>query len=86
MVTARAICDRFVQKSVHPQHHQKRPDSLSGQGVRDAERAGRQIKNSFGLRACVLHHFHQHLSSLSRIAYLPQECNASTAYAIRGPQ
>jgi hypothetical protein len=45
-----------------------------------------QITNSFGLRACVLHHFHQHLSSFSRIAYPSQECNASTAHTIRGPQ
>jgi len=42
----------------------------------------RQIKNSFGLRASLLHHFHQHFPSFHRIAYLPQECNASTAHAI----
>jgi hypothetical protein len=48
--------------------------------------ARRQIKNSFGLRACLLHHFHKHFPSFSRIAYLPQECNARTAHTIRGPQ
>jgi hypothetical protein len=50
------------------------------------QRARRQIKNSFSLRASLLNHFHKHFPSFSRIAYLPQECNASTAHAIRGPQ
>ncbi len=49
-------------------------------------RARRQIKISFSLRACLSHHFHQYLSSLHRIAYLSQECDASTAHTIRGPQ
>jgi hypothetical protein len=45
-----------------------------------------QIWNSFGLRACLLHHFHQSFPSLSRIAYLRQECDAGTTHAIRGFQ
>ena len=45
-----------------------------------------QILNSFGLRARLLHHFHQDFPRLSRVAYLPQECDAGTTPALLGLQ
>ena len=46
--------------------------------------AGGAHRESFGLRACLLHHFHQNFTGLSRIFDLPQECDARAPYAVGG--